>query len=119
MCISVNDEMIDAGMASAEMMHGADVADEEHHDDRGEQRAEDQVLLERRDRRVDEPRVVADDGELTACRQRALDRRQLRAHAFDDRDRVLAHRAADVEHHRRRLAEPDRASSAARSVSSA
>ena len=48
--ISVNDEMIDAGIASAEMITGAKVADEEHHDDRGEQRAEQQVLLERRDR---------------------------------------------------------------------
>ena len=119
MFISVNDEMIDAGIASAEMIDRADVPDEEHHDDRGEQRAEDQVLLERRDRRVDEPRVVADDGDLDRRRQRPLDRRELGADAFDDRDGVLAHRAADVEHHRRRVARARPRSSAARSVSSA
>ena len=74
MLISVNDEMIEAGIASDEMMHGADIADEEHHDDRREQRAEDQVLFERGNRRVDEARVVADDRDLDLRRQRALDR---------------------------------------------
>ena len=35
---------------------------------------------------------------VTALRQRPLDDRQLRLHALDDRDGVLAHRAPDVEH---------------------
>ena len=44
--ISVNDEMIEAGNRQRRDDHRAEVADEEHHDDRGEQRAEQQVLLE-------------------------------------------------------------------------
>ena len=57
--------------------HGADVADEEHHDERGEEAAQDQVLLERGDRRVDELRVVAGDRQRDLLRQRALRSSQL------------------------------------------
>ena len=87
---------------------GADVADEEHHHDRREQRAEQQVFFERRDRVVDEARIVADDRDLDRRRQRPLDQIEPIANAFDDGDGVLAHRAPDVEHHRRRFAQPDR-----------
>ncbi len=45
---------------------------------------------------------------LHRLRQRALDRLQPRPDAFDDRDRVLAHRPPDVEQHGRLVAEPDR-----------
>ncbi len=88
---------------------GPDVPDEEHHDDGGEQRAEDQMLFEGRNRCVDEPRVVADDRYLYGRGQRPLDGRELCAHALDDGDGVLAHGAPDVEHDGRRLPEPDRA----------
>jgi hypothetical protein len=66
--ISVNVAMIEPGMASAEMIDGADVADEEQHDERRQQAAPQQVLLERLDGRVDEPRVVG--GEIVSVTPR-------------------------------------------------
>ncbi len=44
---------------------------------------------------------------LTDRGQRTLDDLELAANALDDRDRVLPHRPADVEHHGGGLAEPD------------
>ena len=66
------------------------------------------MFFERSDRRVNELGVVGDDGHLDRCRQRALNRLQPRADALDDRDGVLAHRAADVELDRRLVSEPHR-----------
>ena len=57
--ISVNVAMIDAGMASAEMITARMFRMKNITTSGGEQAAPQQVLLERRDRRVDEPRVVA------------------------------------------------------------
>jgi hypothetical protein len=99
--ISVNEEMIEDD-------DGSDVPDEEHHDDRGEERAEDQVFLEGRDRRVDEARVVANDRNRDAGGERALDRVEPGTDAFDHGHRVLAHGAANVEHDGGGLAKPDR-----------
>ena len=57
--------MIDAGNRQRRDDDRADVPDEHHDHDAGEQAAEQQVLFERGDRRVDELRVVADDRTLT------------------------------------------------------
>ena len=85
---------------------GPDVADEHHDDDGGEEAAEQQVLLERRDGRVDEPGVVARQRDGHVLRQRAPDRLQPPANALGHRDRVLAHRPADIEHDGGVLAQP-------------
>ena len=66
------------------------------------------MLFKRRDRRVDEARVVAGHRQDDARRQRFADRVQLPLHAFDDVDRVLAGGATDVELHRGRAVQPDR-----------
>ena len=85
-----------------------DVPDEEHHDDRGEQCAEDEVFLERRNRGVDELRVVANDSDFHRRRERPLNVPEGGAYALDHGNRVLSHRPADVEHDRRRFTQPDR-----------
>ena len=89
--ISVNVAMIDAGIASAEMITARMLRMKNITTMRGEQAAPEQVLFERGDRRVDEPRVVADDGQRRppaaasggSVSSFALD-------ALDDLDRVLA-----------------------------
>ena len=52
--------MIDTGMAMAAMMRRPDVGEEEEDDDRGEQAAEHQVMLERAHGGLDEDRLVID-----------------------------------------------------------
>ena len=74
--INVNVAMIEAGMATDGDDDRAQVPDEEEHDQRREQAAPDQVLLERRDRGVDEPGVVGGDRERDVGRQRLTNGRR-------------------------------------------
>ena len=97
--ISVKVAMIEAGNGQRRDDDRADVPDEEHHDQRREQAAPEQVLLERRDRRVDEARVVGVDRQRDVRRQRLADRASFCLTAFGDLDGVLARRAPDVELH--------------------
>ena len=50
--------MMETGMAMAEMIVVLKIGQEEEDDDRGEQAAEQQVMLERADRGLDEGRLV-------------------------------------------------------------
>ena len=54
---------------------GAEVAEEQQDDERGEERADDEVLLDGVDRRFDEVGLVAHDAQLVAGQQRLLERR--------------------------------------------
>jgi hypothetical protein len=66
-----------------------EVPDERHDHEAGEEAAEQQVLLERRDRRVDELRVVARDGDLHFRRQRPAQAVELGADRLDHLHGVL------------------------------
>ncbi len=78
--ISPKVAMIDVGMAMAAMIVERKLAEEQQHDERGEDRADDQVLLDVVDRRLDELRLVAHDPDVVARRQRrARARRAARA----------------------------------------
>ena len=59
------------------------------------------MLLERGDRRVDESRVVADERQRHAFRQRLRDAFELLLHRLGHLDRVFARRPAQVDLHRR------------------
>ena len=71
--IRPNVAMIDVGIAIAAMIVERTFVEEQQHDERGEDRADDQVLLDVVDRRFDELRRVADDAQLVAGRQRRLE----------------------------------------------
>ncbi len=80
---------------------GPDVPDEEH-DDRGRQEAApQQVLFEGRDRRVNEPGIVAADRQVHALRQPGPDRGELCLDRVGDLDGVFAGGPPDVELNRR------------------
>ena len=64
--------MIEVGIEIGGDDRRAEVAEEQQHDDGGEDRADDQVLLHAGDRRLDELRLVADDAQLVAGRQDRL-----------------------------------------------
>ena len=79
----------------------AQVAQEEEHDERRQERAEDQVLLHRVGRGLDVGRLVAHDLHPVARRQPLLDLLQPLLHPVDDRDGVRAALLADVQEHGR------------------
>ena len=54
-----NAAMIEAGIERAAMTVGPNVGEEEEHDDRRQQAADQEVLLHRIDRGLDEDRLVA------------------------------------------------------------
>ena len=70
--IRPNVAMIDVGMAIAAMIVERRFAEEQQHDERGENRSDDQVLLDVVDRRLDELGLVADDPNVVAGRQTCL-----------------------------------------------
>ncbi len=92
---SANVPMIETGMASAAMIVLRDVAEEDEHDERREERAEHEVLLDRVDARPNRGGLVAHDLELGARGQRLLDLAEARPDRVDDRDRVLAPTACE------------------------
>ena len=65
--------MIEIGMARRGDHRDAPVAHEEEHDQRREQAAEDQVVLNLLERLADEPRLIAGRADLDVRRQRRLD----------------------------------------------
>ncbi len=106
------------GMATAAMMVGRSLPQEEPYDSRREERAQDQVLLHGVDRGEDELRLIAHDVHLPA-------RGQLRAQLCDpllqeihDLDGVGAGLLADLKHHRGLARERSRRSRAPPSPSS-
>jgi hypothetical protein len=62
--------MIDVGIAIAAMIVDRQVAEEQQHDERGQERADDEVLLDGCDRGLDELRLVAHDADVVAGGQR-------------------------------------------------
>ena len=78
-----------------------EVAEEEEHDERGEEGAADEVLLHAVDARADDTGVVANDLDLGPGRERALEVLEPRPHRVDDLDRVGARLLADREDDRR------------------
>ena len=95
--ISVNVAMIDAGIASDEMMTARMLRMKNMTTSGGQQAAPEQVLFERGDRRVDEPRVVAHHGQRDVFRQRLADRDEPRLDGVGHPDRVLARGAPHIE----------------------
>ena len=95
-----NVAMIEVGIAMAAMMRRPEVGQEQQNDERGEDRADDQVLLDVVDRRFDEVRGVAHDADVVARRQRRL--QFARAAALTSRhdlDGVGARLPADLQQH--------------------
>ena len=80
----------------------APVAEEDQHDQRGEEAADDQVLLHRADRRLDEVALVADDRDAVARRHRRAQFLEAVLDVLDDLDGVGARLPPDVQHDRRR-----------------
>ena len=97
-----NVAMIDVGMAMAEMIVERRFVRNSKHDERREQRADDEVFFDVVDRRFDELGAVADDAQLVAGRQRLRGRLELFLDAVDDLDGVGARLPADVQQHRAR-----------------
>ena len=80
----------------------AEVAEEQQHDERRENRADDQMLLDVVDRRFDELRLIADDAGVVAGRQRRPQLLEALLDGVDHFDGVGARLPADVEQHRAR-----------------
>src|ERR1043166_6270797 len=80
--------MIDVGIAIAEMIV-----------ERREDRADDQVLLDVVDRRLDELRGVAHHADVVAGRERRLQIVQAPEHGIDDLDGVRARLPTDLQQH--------------------
>ena len=92
--------MIEIGIASAGDDRAADVGEEEQHDERREDGADDEVLLHGVDAGADDARVVADDLELRARRAALLcTLAEARLDGVDDGDGVLARLLDDREQH--------------------
>ena len=67
-----NVAMIDVGMAIAAMIVERRLLEEQQHDERRQDRSDDQVLFDVVDRRLDEVRRVAHHADVVAGRQRRL-----------------------------------------------
>ena len=81
--------MIDVGIASAAIKVERKLHKKQKNDDRREDRAEDQMLLDRTQRILDKDRVVADDTHLVTLWQRCFDLFQ-RFDLAGDGDGILA-----------------------------
>ena len=68
--------------------HRAQVSNEKEDHEAGQKAADQQVLLERRDRSVDEDRLIPDDPKRDACGKRPFDLLQFPLHRVDDFDSV-------------------------------
>ena len=93
--------MIEVGMAMAAMTVERRLPRNSQTTKRGEDRADDQVLLDVADRRLDELRLVADDAELVARRQPGLHFGQPLLDVGGDLHGVGPRLLADLQQHRR------------------
>ena len=78
----------------------AQVGEEQQHDERGQERADDEMLFDAVDRRFDELRQVAHDARVVARRQRRADLVEPLADGLHDLDGVRARLTAHVEQDR-------------------
>ena len=94
---SVNVAMIEVGIAREAISTRPEISQEDQHNEAREKAAEQQMLFQGSNRRVDENRLVRNDAEIDIRRKSLLDFLQLGFDEVDDFDRVCSGLTAHIQ----------------------